>query len=317
MAVMSAARSYTSSSEQSSGVLFEFANLFKGTIRSARNIRQEVADLLTELRTAEALIQKHGGLTVRDLDILEIGVGQLPRQLAYFAMQNRAVGMDLDVVPQGLGVRDYVRLLKTNGPKRLLKTVARKMTGYDWLFHRELARQLQVRKVSRPRTLQMDASRMEFPDGSFDLVYSFNVFEHLPDPAVVLQEKIRVTRPGGCVLTHFHLYSSDSGGHDVRILAGERQGMPYWPHLRPQHAALVRNAAYINRWRLNQWHQLFDRVTPGCAYSYWTDKDMERKKHVLKDLRQQGELADYTDQELLTLNLVSVWKKPTHQSAPA
>jgi SAM-dependent methyltransferase len=317
MAGMSAARSYTSSSEQSSGVLFEFANLFKGTIRSARNIRQEVADLLTEPRTAEALIQKHGGLTVRDLDILEIGVGQLPRQLAYFAMRNRAVGMDLDVVPQGLGVRDYVRLLKTNGPKRLLKTVARKMTGYDWLFHRELARQLQVRKVSRPRTLQMDASRMEFPDGSFDLVYSFNVFEHLPDPTVVLQEKIRVTRPGGCVLTHFHLYSSDSGGHDVRILAGERQGMPYWPHLRPQHAALVRNAAYINRWRLNQWHQLFDRVTPGCTYSYWTDKDMEQKKHVLKDLRQQGELVDYTDQELLTLNLVSVWKKPTHQSAPA
>jgi hypothetical protein len=86
------------------GVLFEFANLFKGTIRSARNIRQEVADLLTELRAAESLIQKHGGLTVRDLDILEIGVGQLPRQLAYFAMQNRAVGMDLDVVPQGLKI---------------------------------------------------------------------------------------------------------------------------------------------------------------------------------------------------------------------
>jgi Methyltransferase domain len=52
------------------------------------------------------------------------------------------------------------------------------------------------------------------------LVYSFNVFEHLPDPAVVLAGKIRVTRPGGFVLTHFHLYSSDSGGHDARILAG-------------------------------------------------------------------------------------------------
>jgi SAM-dependent methyltransferase len=207
-------------------------------------------------------------------------------------------------------VLDYVRLLKTNGPKRLVKTVARKMTGYDWLFDRELARQLQVRKMPRPCVLQMDASRMDFPDGSFDLVYSFNVFEHLPDPAAVLAEKIRVTRPGGCVLTHFHLYSSDSGGHDVRILAGARQGMPYWPHLRPQHVALVRNAAYINCWRLNQWHQLFDCVTPGCLYAYWTDKDVEQKKQILKNLRQQGELSDYTDQELLTLNLISVWKKP-------
>ena len=313
---MAAARSYTSSSEQTSGVFFEFANLFKGTIRSARNIRQDVADLLTELRAAEALVQNHGGLAVHDLDILEIGVGQLPRQPTYFAMRNRAVGMDLDVVPQGLRVLDYVRLLKTNGPKRLVKTAARKMTGYDWLFDRELARQLQVRKTPRPCVLQMDASRMDFPDGSFDLVHSFNVFEHLPDPAVVLEEKIRVTRPGGCVLTHFHLYSSDFGGHDVRILAGQRMGMPYWPHLRPQHVALVRNAAYINRWRLDQWHQLFDRVTPGCTYACWTDKDVERKKQILKDLRQQGELADYTDQELLTLNLVSVWKKPSHQSAP-
>jgi SAM-dependent methyltransferase len=307
---MAAARSYTSSSEQSSGTLFEFTNLFKGTIRSARNVRQEVADLLAELRAAEALIQKHGGLAARDLDILEVGVGQLPRQLSYFAMQNRAVGMDLDVIPQGLRVRDYMRLLKTNGPKRLVKTVARKMTGYDWLFYRELARQLQVRKIPRPRTLQMDASRMDFPDESFDLVYSFNVFEHLSDPKAVLEEKIRVTRPGGCVLTHFHLYSSDSGGHDVRILAGERRGIPYWPHLRPQHVALVRHAAYINRWRLNQWHQLFDRVTPGCAYAYWTDKDLGQKKQILAGLRQQGELADYADQELLTLNLVCVWRKP-------
>src|SRR5262249_2432074 len=217
-------RSYTSSSEQTSSAFFEFANLFKGTIRSARNISQDVADLLAErraaeVRAAEALVQNHGGLAVRDLDILEIGVGQLPRQLTYFSMHNHAVGIDLDVVPQGLRVLDYVRLLKTNGPKRLVKTIARKMTGYDWLFDRELARQLQVRKTSRPRTLQMDASRMDFPDASFDLVYSFNVFEHLPDPAVVLEEKIRVTRPGGCVLTHFHLYSSDSGGHDVTILA--------------------------------------------------------------------------------------------------
>src|SRR5262245_14273604 len=57
-----------------------------GTIRSARNIGREIADLLAELRAAEALIQKHGGLAVRDLDILEVGVGRLPRQLAYFAM---------------------------------------------------------------------------------------------------------------------------------------------------------------------------------------------------------------------------------------
>jgi ubiquinone/menaquinone biosynthesis C-methylase UbiE len=61
--------------------------------------------------------------------------------------------------------------------------------GYDWLFDRELMRQLQVRKMPRPRMFQMDASRMDFPDGSFDSVYSCNVFEHLPDPAVCWQRR--------------------------------------------------------------------------------------------------------------------------------
>jgi SAM-dependent methyltransferase len=304
------ARSYTSSNEQTSSALLEFATLFKATVRSARQIDEDVADLLSELRRAEELIRQTVGRDIRDMDILEVGVGQLPRQLAYFAMHNRAIGMDLDVVPTGFRVADYLRLLKTNGAKRLIKTVARKMTGYDWLFHRTLARQLKVRRLPRPDIVQMDATTMSFADESFDLVYSFNVFEHLPEPAAVLSDIIRVLRPGGCVLTHFHLYTSDSGGHDVRILSRDRQGMPYWPHLRPEHAPLVRNAAYINCWRLPQWYEVFDRLTPGCAYSHWTDKDVDLKKRKLHDLRDLGELKDYSDQELLTLNLVSVWQKP-------
>lgn len=44
---------------------------------------------------------------------------------------------------------------------------------------------------------QGDATRMEFPDGHFDAVYSFHALEHIPDYRQALREIRRVLRPGG------------------------------------------------------------------------------------------------------------------------
>jgi SAM-dependent methyltransferase len=48
-----------------------------------------------------------------------------------------------------------------------------------------------------------DASAMEFPDGSFDLVYESTMFATLPDEdlsAAIAREMVRVCRPGGYLL---------------------------------------------------------------------------------------------------------------------
>ncbi len=42
-----------------------------------------------------------------------------------------------------------------------------------------------------------DAGEIPYPDGSFDLVYSDNVLEHLEHPAKVFNEVSRVLKPGG------------------------------------------------------------------------------------------------------------------------
>ncbi|PKO17164.1 hypothetical protein CVU37_09725 [candidate division BRC1 bacterium HGW-BRC1-1] len=44
---------------------------------------------------------------------------------------------------------------------------------------------------------QMNAEQMSFPDESFDHVYSFGVIHHSPDPPAIVNQMMRVLRPGG------------------------------------------------------------------------------------------------------------------------
>jgi ubiquinone/menaquinone biosynthesis C-methylase UbiE len=48
-----------------------------------------------------------------------------------------------------------------------------------------------------PRLVLADIEALPFPDGAFDLVYSFGTIHHTPDVAGVIREIARVLRPGG------------------------------------------------------------------------------------------------------------------------
>ena len=77
--------------------------------------------------------------------------------------------------------------------------VARRVVGID-VSHRAIEAAHRRAIDGRPEFVLGGGLELPFPDRSFDLVTSFQVLEHVPDPMVFLGELSRVTRPGGRVI---------------------------------------------------------------------------------------------------------------------
>ncbi|MDQ5844145.1 MAG: methyltransferase domain-containing protein [Acidobacteriota bacterium] len=67
-----------------------------------------------------------------------------------------------------------------------------------------------------------DAENLDFPDESFDLVYSHGVLHHTPETAKAISEIHRVLRPGGRAVVM--LYQRDSYNYRVNISMLRRAG---------------------------------------------------------------------------------------------
>lgn len=68
-----------------------------------------------------------------------------------------------------------------------------------------------------------DAERLDFPDNSFDVVYSHGVLHHTPDTAGAIREIHRVLRPGGRAVVM--LYHRNSYNYRVNISILRRTGV--------------------------------------------------------------------------------------------
>ena len=117
---------------------------------------------------------------------------------------NQYEGRVLEVgVGTGISLPNYHRRLKITGidlsPEMLKK--ARRRVVRNRLNHVDAI-------------LEMDASDMEFPDNSFDIVVAMYVLTVVPDPIQVMRELERVCRPGGQVFVVNH-FSQDHGVRGV------------------------------------------------------------------------------------------------------
>jgi SAM-dependent methyltransferase len=297
--------SYSSMKMGFAGRANELLQLLKMTRNSAAS---SVVHTLDTVRNTRNRVREFGGLELENVKMLDIGPGQQLRHLRCFAVKNDAVGIDLDVIPQGFQIGDYMRMLRYSPVMRTVKTLARKALRRDARFTAALAKELGLDKFPHLPILRMSATKMTFPNDTFGFVCSYSVFEHIDDPGAALKEVTRVLRPGGVAYISVHLYTSHSGAHDPTIMAAGKPVPPLWPHLRPALQSTVQPSTYLNHFSLEQWRTLFSEVMPGVHFV--NERQDDEIGDGLKELRAKGELLEYTDEELMTVNFVAVWKKP-------
>jgi SAM-dependent methyltransferase len=63
--------------------------------------------------------------------------------------------------------------------------------------------------------IRASGTKLPVQSGSVDVCYSSNVLEHVADQAAMLDEMVRVTKPGGTVFVSFTPWFSPWGGHET------------------------------------------------------------------------------------------------------
>ncbi len=98
--------------------------------------------------------------------------------------------------------------------------------AHCYLFEPDPA-ELHLRTGSPAGAVVADGYWLPVRAGHADVVFSSNVLEHVSDPIGLIEEMIRVTRPGGLVYVSFCNWYSPWGGHE----------MSPWHYLGPRYAA--------------------------------------------------------------------------------
>jgi ubiquinone/menaquinone biosynthesis C-methylase UbiE len=211
--------------------------------------RKEIDDFFECLNKAKVLIND-------TMTVLDLGAGQ-GMHAGFLAEHFRDVYCSDIIHYTSLYGGEFFKLLKEKYERN----------GY----------RLDLQKVHFIRT---DAMSMSYRENFFDMIISFNVFEHIPEPEVALKEMIRCTRNGGYVFIQFDpIWTADTGSH-----FSHRVTEP-WAHL------VLSEEDFTARMKAS-----------GAADSevedYRTAMNRKRLRHyrgILRDLKKGGDIRIVTE----------------------
>jgi 2-polyprenyl-3-methyl-5-hydroxy-6-metoxy-1,4-benzoquinol methylase len=130
-------------------------------------------------------------------------------------------------------------------------------------------------RLKQAKSLRMEeadiSSQSDLPENHFDLIYSFNAFEHVGDPQAALTNMVKSCKLGGTIFVSFDpLFYAPLGLHAFKF------HMPY-PQLAFSDAVIQKKLEYLgnidldfdaaklqplNKWRPHEFEELFKSV--GC-----------------------------------------------------
>ena len=147
----------------------------------------------------------------------------------------------MDVLEIGVGSGSHAGLIARH---------ARTFTGIDLTEYavKSTSERLRLARIDA-RILRMDAEKMDFPDQSFDFIWSWGVIHHSADTRNVLREMRRVLRPGGRAVAMVYYRNF----WNYYIMSGLMHG-------------LLRGMWFQTR----SLHKILQRTTDGALARYYT-----------------------------------------------
>lgn len=199
--------------------------------------------------------------------VFEIGFGARPlRLIALTSMGIDVRGIDLDMPMLQFSARDLGRIARQNGLERALKTGVRALL-FDGRERRDLETALNRRgyklRIDPTRFLVGDVAECGADSASVDMVYSNNVFEHIPPGNLerVIDRFAKILCPQGIAVITPDIFTGICGGHllewyNAASDQNARVKSEPWEHLRKQR--YIANT-YLNRLTRSDYRQLFNR----------------------------------------------------------
>lgn len=108
---------------------------------------------------------------------------------------------------------------------------------------------------------------LPFVSDAFDITYSSNVAEHVPDPWRMADEMLRVTKPGGVMIYSYTVWLGPFGGHETGL----------WQHYVGGEFAARRYEQKIGKPPKNRWGESLFNVSASEGLEYG------RKVHARAD----------------------------------
>jgi len=224
-------------------------------------------EFLAELLTSST------GRHVRAARVLEVGCGQRAVMPLLFAAKGaEASAVDVEIPTYDMSMTSFFAVLRHNGLHRAVKSVIRHVL-FDRAFFSGLAQACDVVLQPFPDidVQVMDAARAELPRDRFDIVFSFNVLEHMVDVESAIKNMNATLKPDGVGFVTVHLFPSLSGGHcmDWQYALdptcpewGIPADVPPWDHLRGNRFPAD---SFLNRLRLGEYRRIFHEETVVVA----------------------------------------------------
>jgi hypothetical protein len=253
----------------------------------------------------DRLLRAHAGIGLGEAAVFEIGFGARPyRQMALQSMGVDVRGVDAEVPVLDGGPAELLGMLRRNGVERATKSLLRHLL-FDRGERKALAATIRRRgytpRLDSSRLIIGDAGELELPAASVDLVFSEDVFEHIPRAALerLVPRMALWLRPGGLALIRPNIFTGIVGGHLLEwsrasLQEGERRRRSEpWEHLRKQRLAAN---TYLNEVTRAQYRELFagsfeileERVAqPDLGRQYL-------------DQAARAELAEWSEEELFS-----------------